>query len=39
MNEASLMEAHFMLGWMHVDIHLMRIEFNKQHIGSKLIDT
>ena len=33
MHEAAVAKAHFVLGWMHIDIHRRRIEFEKQHIG------
>ncbi len=37
MYQPSLMKTHLMLGRMNVDIYLMRIHFQIQHIGRQLI--
>ena len=34
MDITALMKPHFMLSRMHIDIDLMRIEFEHQHIAS-----
>ncbi len=37
-HQPRLVEPHFMLGGMHVDIHLVRVDFQMQHIRRLLID-
>ena len=37
MYKPCLMETHFVLSWVNINVNLLRINFNKEHISSELI--